>query len=416
MWQREFINQQTYLNTQDTVFEVLSKTPEHILCQNPDAVKIDMLLKQSQSAEPDAEFGVKLVPYRNMMSGVIIDPNSNKNYSRNVALAIAFIAADRDDWQRFIPVGLKARELSLKIKREAQIMSQQNQPFKMKKKKDEGEEEFLTVERDAQDDYDSSSEESTARNEKNDFWDSKEEEEEDGDEDDDGDQPCKIFDHSTKQWRVPTANESFDLGDTMPKDTTKEKDEAQNKALEDRVAKVLQEQEKRTQEEEHTLLSDKIRRQVASLNDPLSQENASEMTQRFRGANGGFDLDRERQKVMERNCGVKSEGDDSGTSLLDRFAPEPEKPKAPQYTLQQLMDFGSKTKPPPSVQRILDQKNNVMPMKTTTTTTTTGLAAVAPENKNLSEILSKIAAKYKAICRKRLELATLELELEELLQ
>ena len=174
------------------------------------------------------------------------------------------------------------------------------------------------------------------------------------------------------------------------------------------------------------LPSDRIRRQVATLNDPASESNASEITQRSRGADMGINIEEEREKAKQRACGIKSDASKSAVSLLDRFAPEPElsmepisneKGKAPQYSLQQLMEFGSKTKLPPSIQKTLEQKNNATGTTATATTGTTGtiVQTQAPQQRPL-DIVSKIAAKYRAVRRKELELALLMLELDELLQ
>ena len=174
------------------------------------------------------------------------------------------------------------------------------------------------------------------------------------------------------------------------------------------------------------LPSDRIRRQVATLNDPASESNASEITQRYRGADMGINIEEEREKAKQRACGIKSDASKSAVSLLDRFAPEPElsmepisneKGKAPQYSLQQLMEFGSKTKLPPSIQKTLEQKNNATGTTATATTGTTGtiVQTQAPQQRPL-DIVSKIAAKYRAVRRKELELALLMLELDELLQ
>ncbi len=438
MWQREDIGQQTFLNTQDTVYEVLSKTPEHILCKGQDAVKIDLLLKKSQLADPHPVYGVKLVPYKNMASGVVTDPNAGGNFSQNVALAIAFIAADRDDWQRFIPTGLKTRELSLTKKRQEEAIEKQNQPFKTRTKKADGEEEmeeeFDVVNRD-EDLIGSESESGEIENEK--------EEEEDDKGPSDG---LLRYDHVKKDWVPATDDEQKDFGFDQNNAVEKEgepftkkkpslaqksalpdpeEEAAASKQLHDRVAKVLREQEQRAIEEANMLPSDRKRRQAATLNDPALEPNASEIAQHYHGADADFNVEEEREKTRERLYGSKSDSNKNGVGLMERFAPEKpetismepithEKGKAPQYSLQQLMEFGSKTKLPPSIQKTLEQKN----VTAAPSTVPQALLAsnIQTNNQRPQDKIAQISAKFRQIRRKELELSALMIDLEELFQ
>ena len=399
MWQREVIGQQTYLNTQDAVYEVLSKTPEEILCKSADAVKIDMMLKQSQNADLHPTYNVRYVPYKNIGNGMIINPNAGGNFSEKIALAIAFIAADRDDWQRFIPVGMKAREIAKTKKRQQEIVAKQNMPFKDRPKRgddDEEDEEFMSVDRD------------------------EELESSDGDDDID-DKPLLVYDHKKGEYITETDDDEPQQK-VAEKKLTLPQEEAATKQLNDRVAQVLKEQEERSIAEGQMLPSDRKRRQVATLNDPACEANAAVIAQHYHGADAEFDVEEEREKARERECGVKSDPKNASVGLLDRFAPkttdektismEPiahEKGKAPQYSIQQLMEFGSRTKPSPSVQRLLDQKNGVVPPAT---------VAVTPPPMPMAkpDFAAKVSSKCIAIRRKQLELATLMIELEELLQ
>lgn len=378
------VGQQVYLNTQDTVYEVLTKTPEQVLCKRADAVKIDMMIKQSLTAEPDPQYNVRLVPYLNVATDTVIDPNSTKNYSRPIALAIAFIANDRSDWTRFIPVGIKARELTAKKRREAEIVSRQSEPFKPKQRltDDSDSEEFQLCDNasknsDSGGDSDSDSENGHADDNYN--------------SDDDVDDKVSVYNKVTKKFEPATPKERREfishigagmfalpapLSATMveaaeqasaARDGTANDGTANNSvigasrlterksanagessgataklnnlaeneraadALYERVARLQKERER---EIDSTLPSDRIRRQAASLSDPKCEPILSELAQcHHANVNDAakFDVAQQRQATRDKDCGIV---DDSGTSnetknVLDRFAPAKSAVKQP---------------------------------------------------------------------------------------
>lgn len=384
------VGQQVYLNTQDTVYEVLTKTPEQVLCKRADAVKIDMMIKQSLTAEPDPQYNVRLVPYLNVATDTVIDPNSMKNYSRPIALAIAFIANDRSDWTRFIPVGIKARELTAKKRREAEIVSRQSEPFKQKRRltdDDSDSEEFQLCDNasknsDSGGDSDSDGGNGHADNNYN--------------SDDDVDDKVAVYNKVTKKFEPATPKERREfishigagmfappppLSATMveaaeqagtAKDGTANGGTANDRAAKDSTAgaprlterksanagessgataklnnlaeneraadalyeRVARLQKEREREIDSTLPSDRIRRQAASLSDPKCEPILSELAQcHHANVNDAakFDVAQQRQATRDKDCGIV---DDSGVSnetknVLDRFAPAKSAVKQP---------------------------------------------------------------------------------------
>ena len=363
-WKKEIIGKQTFLNTQDTVFEVLSKTPEDILCRQKNAVDIDMMIKRAQNAQPDEQYGVRLMPYRDVKTDRVIDPLTQK-HRRNVSLAIACIAADRDDWTRFIPVGLKARVMSIQQKRAKEVVQKQNAPYtgqphgKMAENSDsEADEEFILCSTNLSDD--SSESQSDADHE---FYDTDEDVEDKADD-------VTEYDPATGRFRRPKAEPTVkNFGIKAYNASTKATEE-----LFQRVATMRRENE---QKEAKTLPSDRVRRQAASLNDPECEQNLSELSQRYHAVNNDdnrFNLDWQREAAKKRELGLPvgapvnsfkttSAGKPDSDEVLDRFtsvaaaaadANEKKFKKNQQKqppTLEQLMAIGRKMPLPPSLEK-----------------------------------------------------------------
>lgn len=428
MWKLEIIGQQYYLNTQDTVYEVLSKTPEEILCKRPDAVKIDMMIKQSLQAEPDPEFNVRFVPYLDLKSGAIIDPNVNKKCSRNVALAVAYIAADKNDWSRFIPVGMRIRELSKEKQRLQQVVEQQRAPFQKKKKED------------AQDDDE---EYELCDNQNNNDDECSDNEIGQHDEDDDVDDKVSVYNAKTKRFIPATKaeEEEFDMvmhgqqptdPQTQPPQPLSAVAKSFDKSTDDlyaRVAKVRSEHEQQLQKQDETLPSDLKRRQAAMLNDPTTEPILSELTQSDRAhIDNRLDIHKEREAARAKDCGIGAEpnanSNSASSNVLDRFAPnvsllpaEPpitvapmKKPQPTQYTISDLMKFGATTKLPPSIQQEVN-RNKQPPAVATPLTNQQSIVNAAPPQHS-----AKISLKMKEIRRKHCELMLLYADLDELIQ
>jgi hypothetical protein len=458
MWQREVIGRQTYLNTQDAVFEILTKTPEDILCKSADAIKIDLMIKQSAVAEPDPKYGVRFVPYRNVATNIVTDPNASKNFSRNVALAVAFIAADRDDWHKFIPIGMRTRVLDAKKKREAEIVAKQNMPYQSKpaaenaaEGEEEEEDEFANAyvcNRSDDDDDDDDGE----RND-DDKGEEEEEEEEanavavtsralrqllDADEDDDvDDKVLRVFDHKTGKFVPATTKEKahFDgtvFGGGIAEKSSGDKDHTDE--LLQRLARTRQEQQQQIQEEGSTLPSDRKRRQAATLSDPQCEANLSEITQRFTAATT-FDLQQERQTTREKEFGVDHETEmakQRTKDVLQRFAPTPQQQPKPapapeeggrKFTVQELMQFGAKTQLPPSIAQQIDaNKNNAnagqsqQPQQQQLGQPPQQQQAAQPTSTTATAADHQVQVKLRAIRRKQLELMQLLAELEDMVQ
>lgn len=447
MWKLEIIGKQYYLNTQDAVYEVLTKTPEHILCERADAVKIDMMVKQSQTAEPDEQFGVRFVPYRNVQTDIVYDPNSSKNCPRNLALAIAYIAADKPDWTRFIPVGLKARELSKEQHRRDEVIAKQREPFQKKNKagkdeEEEEEEEFEicdnAINRNVFRDLDS--DDSEDRRDQHTV-----------DSDDDVDDKLLVYDHKTGEFVKPTEEEEQEFDENIGTILTggsqaKTENDPEyasifgGKALQNqesmddlyaRVAKVRSEQEQQLHEKETTLPSDLKRRQAAILSDPNAEPLLSELTQSNRTATN-FNLNQERDAAKAKECGVVNIGEKTTSNVLDRFAPQQPpivKPIASrpqtnpsQYTVADLMKFGAATKLPPSIQQEISRNKQNGETKVETdqkivpppTAVSTSSFSNSSSNSSSSNSSSKIAQKLKEIRRKHVELMLLYADLDEM--
>jgi hypothetical protein len=407
-----------------------------------------MMIKQSANAEPDAQHGVRFVPYRDMSTNIVIDPNSTKNYSRNVALAIAFIAADRDDWHRFIPIGLRTLALDAKKKREAEIVAKQNQPYATTTSSSSGKQRKAVTTTDADGSGEEEGEEKDDEKSESTTSDSDDDEEEeqerrparakqrkDFDEDDDVDDKLKIFDHITRKF-VPATKEdeaAFALG--FGQQQKNENDDDCTEELLQRLARTRLEQEQREKEAESTLPSDRKRRQAASLNDPQCESNLSEITQRFRAADSDFDLQQARQVTREKEFGIPPAPASSASTaptleqakqqtkdVLQRFAPPAQTAaaaKKPQYTTQELMQFGAKTQLPPSIQQQIDRNKNpgmALPQQLQPQQQQQQQQQSQQHPQQQQQQSHTIEAKLKAIRRKNLELMQLVADLEDQIQ
>lgn len=453
-WTREVIGRQVYLNTQDAVYEILTKTPEDILCKSKDAVKIDMMIKEAENSEPDEQYNVLLVPYRNVKTGIVINPHSN-NHTRNVSLAVAFIAADRQDWTRFIPVGLKARALAQKKQREQEVVRRQNAPYARNKKHNrsesrDGGSSLSSDESNAGDDEFiacSDAEEESCDDESSDAEESETGEERDFDSDEDVQDKLYAYDRKTKRFVKPSTDDKQFFDDEFAAQPTKSfaidafnASSAATEQIMQRVAKIKQEQQ---QQQLETLPSDRKRRQAASLNDPECEANLSELTQHYQATGGNaenFDVNRQRDAAKQRALGLVVAASKAaplleppshvGNNVLDRFAPEPkqkqeQRQKAtagknnniPQFSVAQLIEVGSKMPLPPSMRKKTQPDSKDATKTTTTTAASTAAAAhtMAPKgSENAKATVQQLIEQLRFVRRKQLELMQMTEKLEDI--
>lgn len=138
MWHREVIGEQTFLQTVDTVYEIVTKTPEHVLCKEhpKHAQKIAMAIQRAENITDEQvsdrfkqfveKYNVKLVPYFDIGAQQLIEPDT-KIDNLHITMAVALIACDRAEWTDFIPAAIKAHaDQLLRKKNEAVVKKQDN--------------------------------------------------------------------------------------------------------------------------------------------------------------------------------------------------------------------------------------------------------------------------------------------------
>lgn len=427
MWEFEKVHGCTFFNTQQNVYELISMTPEELLCKNTDAVKASLLIKRCENMEPDKQYGVRLVPLRNVVSRALIDPHSehSKKYLRQQFLAASFYANGMSDWEKFIPTGLRTLEKKYKDQREKDALRLQNRPF---------ESGFFDENPDSESDGSDYEYDEQDRRQASRFQDS--DTDEDDDEDEDADLDDKLYHYDAKKNRFrageypQTENKPAAVSKTQPTaaqqpQTPSQIIEASESTMHDiqaRVMRVQEEQRRQREANAQISASDLVRKTAAVISSDAGAADGdepliAETSQTFHSQLPvPFDVRKEREAVKmqdQNSCAPaerpKARGEAGKDDVLDRFsaspptqrqnstaksvapAPNVKKPTVPTapFTVEQLKAYGSRTRLPPSIESIVGKGASAV----------TDASKTAPERKNAAPPTSKVDTKS---ARKRL--------------